>query len=308
MELSYHGRHQDASEVFQLLIKSSPWSPVGYLLRAAALESYMSDYSTFEPEEEFYALLDSAVQRAEELLAEEGDVAETHFFVGAAHFYRGFHYARKKEYLKTLAELAKAKGPLEETARLDSTFYDAYLGLGILEYLGTKAKDYLNPFASGEYDRSIEMIGLSGRGKYTSVLAREALVLALAGAARWSQAIEQAHALIDSFPTNRLFYWALIEIYRRKEDPEGVISIGYRLMELVEDGQPDHYYNQSLLRSYLADGHLQLRQYRECIKQCDAVLSLLRGRDLERRDSDVRADAVRIKRDAARALARKVDR
>lgn len=308
LELSYRGRFIDAADAFQLVIANSPSNPAGYFLKAAALESYMSDFSTFEPEEEFHTLLNQAIVKGEALLEHQEDYPEIHFFVGASHFYKGFHYARKKEYFKAFTRLTKAKPWLEEAVSIDSTCYDAYLGLGVLEYISARVKDYLIPFNSGNYKGPIQMISLATRGKYTHVIAEEALVVALAGISKWGEAIERATTLIEAYPQNRLFYWALIEIYKKKEDPEGVISIGYELLELVENGQADHYYNQSLVKSYLADAHFQLRQYRECIKQCDSVLSLVKGKNLDQRDRDVKKVVVEIKRQAARALAKKVDR
>lgn len=307
LELSYQGEFAEAAGIFGKMIENNPSNPVGYFLKAAALESYMSDFSTFEPEEEFYMLLDQAIVAGKTVLEEEDD-PEAQFVVGASHFFKGFHSGRKKRYLKALTELARAKPWLEGTVNIDSTFYDAYLGLGILEYLATRAKDYLIPFTTGKYESSIEMITLATRGKYTCVIAQEALVVALAGASKWNEAIERANSLMESYPQNRLFYWTLIEVYRRKEDSEGVISIGYDLLELVENGQPGHHYNQSLIRSYLAEAHLRLGGYRECIKQCDSVLSLLKGRDLDQRDKEVKEEAFKLRRRAARALVEKVDR
>jgi len=308
LEFSYHGEFSKAALVFQRVVDSDPSNPIGYFLKAAALESYMSDFSTFGPEKEFFDLLTQAVVKGKALLEEQDENPEVPFVIGASHFYRGFHCARKKEYLKALTELARAKPWLEKTVSVDSTFYDAYLGLGILEYLSAKAKDYLIPFISGKYERSIQMITLGTKGKYTSVIAEEALVVALAGSSRWSEAIERALLLIGSFPRNRLFYWALIEIYRRKEDPQGVISTGYELLELVKNGQPDHHYNQGLLRRYLAEAHLQLGEYRACIRQCDSVLSLLKDKNLDAQAEEVEKEAFKLKRQAARALAKKVDR
>ncbi len=267
----------------------------------------MSDFSTFELEEEFYALLDEAIEKGEALLEEKGD-AEARFFIGASHFYKGFHYARKKKYLNVFAELAKAKPWLEEAARIDSTFYDVYLGLGVLDYLAAKTKDYLIPFVGGAYEGPILTITLATKGKYTCVLAQEALVVALAGASRWDEAIERANSLIETYPRNRLFYWALIEIYKRKEDSEGVISIGNQLLELVKNGQPDHYYNRSLVYYDLAEAHFELGDNRECIKHCDSVFSLLEGRELSQRDRKVEEETVKLKRQAAKALAKRVDR
>ncbi len=268
----------------------------------------MSDFSTFEPEEEFHALLDQTIARGKALLKQKEDCSESHFFVGAAHFYKGFHSARKKEYFKSFSELARAKPHLEKAASIDSTFRDVYLGLGVLEYLGAKTKDYLVPFTSVDYEGAIQMITLATDGKYTSVIAHEALVVALAGASRWDEAIERANLLIESYPHNRLFYWALIEIHRRRESPAEAIAIGCRLLQLVENGQPEHYYNQCLVRSYLAEAQIQLGNERECIKQCDSILLLLNEETVDQRDREIRGKAIKLKRQAARAIAKKVDR
>lgn len=308
MESSYHGNFVDATEVFQTVIEKFPSSPVGYFLKAAALESYMSDFSTFEPEGEFYTLLDQAIEKGKSLLVNEANAPELHFFIGASYFYKGFHYARKKNYLKAFAELGRAKPWLKKAVAMDSTFYDAYLGLGILEYLAAKVKDYIVPFTSGKYDEPIQEISLATKGKYTYLVAQEALVIALAGASRWTEAIERATSLIEAYPKNRLFYWALVEIYRRKGDPEGVISIGYKLLELIREFQTNHYYNQSLIRSYLAEAHLQLGQPRECVRHCDSILSLLEEKDTDQNEREVRKAAMRLKHEAAKALLKKVDR
>jgi hypothetical protein len=151
------------------------------------------------------------------------------------------------------------------------------------------------------------MIRRATEGKYTGVIAEEALVLALAGASRWEEAERLAIGLIQSYPANRLFYWGLVEVYRMKNDPDGIISTGRALLEEIERGQPDHYHNQSLIRSYLAEAYLELGEVRECIKECDSALSLLEG-SVMKRDAELTCELVDVKRRAARALAKKVDR
>ncbi len=284
-----------------------PDHPSGYFLRAAALESYMSDFSTFELEEEFYSLLDTTIHRGKALLDGGASDAEIQFFVGAAHFYKGFHRARKREYLGAMTELARAKPWLDRVVSADSSFSDVYLGLGVLGYLSTKVKGFLIPFGSEGYEEPIRMMRRATEGKYTGVIAEEALVLALAGASKWDEAERLAMGLIRSYPTNRLFYWGLIEVYRMKKDPEGIMSIGRLLLDQIESGQPEHLYNQSLVRFYLAEAYLELGELRECVRECDSSLSLLEGGTLKR-DSELKEETANLKRKAARALAKKVDR
>ena len=268
----------------------------------------MSDFSTFEPEEEFHRLLDEAIARGKALVARNADDAELQFVIGASHFYKGFHHARKKEYIKAFGSLARAKPWLEDAVRIDSTYYDAYLGLGILEYLAVKVRDYIVPFIGGDYKESLRKIALATKGKFTGVIAEEAMVVALAGASQWDEAVKLAHYLIEIYPTNRLFYWALIEILKRKEDFGAMLGVAYDLLRLIEEDQPTHYYNQSLVRSYCAEAYVELGQYRECIRECDRALSLLEGENRDERSRELEAQIVRVKRQAAKALAVKVDR
>ncbi|RMG67724.1 MAG: tetratricopeptide repeat protein [Calditrichaeota bacterium] len=78
--------------------------------------------------------IDEAIQATKRFYQQTGDEVEYRFNLGLCYGIKGFYYGVERNYFKTYWFGKKGKGNLEKVVALDSTYEDAYLGLGIYHY------------------------------------------------------------------------------------------------------------------------------------------------------------------------------
>ena len=78
--------------------------------------------------------IDEALQATRAYYKKSENKVEYRFNLGLCYGIKGFYYGVERNYFKTYWFGKKGKGNLEKVVALDSTYYDAYLGLGIFHY------------------------------------------------------------------------------------------------------------------------------------------------------------------------------
>ena len=125
-----------AVKTFDKMIAMEPENPQAYFLKSATyFWMYSADMHNDQLGEEFKDLSFKAVEVAEAKLEEDEDDIDALFYLGGAYGSLGRYYGIKKSYLNAYWYGKKGVNILEEVIELDSTYYDAYLGLGIYHYL-----------------------------------------------------------------------------------------------------------------------------------------------------------------------------
>jgi tetratricopeptide (TPR) repeat protein len=136
IDLGTNLHYKESYEVFQKLIELEPDNPRGYFLRSAIyFWMFSEDMKNEEVGNKFRDLSYEAVEIAEAKLEENENDIEAKFFLGGAYGSLGRYYAMTKSFLNAYWYGKKGKNHLEEVVEMDSTYYDAYLGLGIYHYL-----------------------------------------------------------------------------------------------------------------------------------------------------------------------------
>jgi len=125
-----------ANEIFDRMIAMDPKNPQPYFLKSATyFWMFSSDMHNEALGEEFKDHSYKAVEVAEERLDENDEDIDARFYLGGAYGSLGRYYGIKKSYLNAYWYGKKGVNILEEVVEQDSTYYDAYLGLGIYHYL-----------------------------------------------------------------------------------------------------------------------------------------------------------------------------
>jgi len=129
-------QYEKAIDVFNEIIRLEPENPQGYFLKSAA---YFWIFSTDMHNEVIGDTLKNwsfrAVEVAEKKLEKNENDIDAMFYLGGAYGTLGRYYGLTGSYLKAYWYGKKGKNYLEDVVELDSTYYDAYLGLGIYHYL-----------------------------------------------------------------------------------------------------------------------------------------------------------------------------
>lgn len=142
------------------IIAAEPSNPVGYFLIGAIYQIISERFRNDNFRETVDENLDMAIELCKKKKKIEPDNPDYYFIEGAAYGYRGLHRALHGSWWGAFRDGLHCKSNLEKTLELDSTYYDAYLGLGCYYYFKTvKAKDFLwLPFISDNREKGMTLI------------------------------------------------------------------------------------------------------------------------------------------------------
>ena len=126
---------EKSEKIFNSLIEKYPDAPAGYHFKSIPyLWKYLdnkndSDYVSF------INLSDSTIKKANDLL--ESDSVDTflYYILGSSYSYRAVAFTRQESYLDAVLATKKSFSYLNNTVLIDSTYYDAYMGLGLFNFM-----------------------------------------------------------------------------------------------------------------------------------------------------------------------------
>jgi tetratricopeptide (TPR) repeat protein len=160
-------QYKEASDTFERMIALAPNDPRGYFLRSAVyFWMYSADMHNEELGEKFKNLSYEAVEVAEQQLDKNPDDIDALFYLGGAYGSLGRYYGMKQSYLKAYWYGKKGVNILEDVIERDSTYYDAYLGLGIYHYLADILPRFVKMLSfllgiDGDRERGIHELNLA---------------------------------------------------------------------------------------------------------------------------------------------------
>jgi len=129
-------KYDQAAQVFDKIIEMQPDNPQGYFLKSAVyFWMFSADMHNEELGNKFKEFSDQAVDVAEKRLEENENDLDALFYLGGAYGSLGRYYGMTRSYLKAYWYGKKGNNILQDVVERDSTYYDAYLGLGIFNYL-----------------------------------------------------------------------------------------------------------------------------------------------------------------------------
>jgi len=210
IDLGSNLHYKESYEVFQELIELEPKNPRGYFLRSAIyFWMFSEDIKNEEVGEKFRDLSFEAVEIAEARLEENENDIDAMFFLGGAYGSLGRYYAMTKSFLNAYWYGKKGKNYLEDVVELDSTYYDAYLGLGIYHYLADILPRFVKILSfilgiEGDKEQGIQEIKLAAeKGFYTKTEAMFFLgALYTYREEKYEEAIEIFNELLEKYPQN----------------------------------------------------------------------------------------------------------
>jgi tetratricopeptide (TPR) repeat protein len=292
-QLAYEERYEEARKEFQMVINLDEESPSGYFFQAGLLGLFMNDFMTLEPEEEFLQYINEAEIRAKKQIemagiSENNDfqsfendssrqaLAWSYFYLGGSYGYRAFHHHQKKSYLNALSDVMKAAESLKKAIEIDSTLYDAYMGVGGYHYFINELWGVI-PFVGADSEQGIQEVKLAmEKGRYSRIAAKDGLVLILLREEEYTSALKLTLDLIGEYPRNRTFTWTLAKVFKEMGDWERALQTYEKLQEFIQEGQPDNLYNLLSCKVEIARVYIQLNRERESIAICRQILDQIK--------------------------------
>jgi tetratricopeptide (TPR) repeat protein len=169
-------QYEKAIAAFDQLIRAEPENPRGYFLKSAAyFWMFSADMHNQQIGDIFKQISYQAVDVAEKRLEENKQDINALFYLGGAYGSLGRYYGMTYSYLKSYWYGKKGVKYLEQVVELDSTYYDAYLGLGIYHYLADVLPKFVKVLSfilglQGDHDLGIAELQLTAeRGVYARI-------------------------------------------------------------------------------------------------------------------------------------------
>ncbi len=244
MEWTINGQFARAEHFLQKKIAAtdSALAPCFYL--SSVLNSKMTDRESYGEAPHFVRLLHFIIRKStQSLQADPTDslLARLYFYRGSAYGYLAYYQGQTGQWFKALKNGLKAVDNLKKAVALDSTLYDAYLGLGTYKYWrSTKLKFALwLPFVPDTREEGIRDIKRAlrspSRGRY---MAMHQLIYILTDYGKYDEALAYAQEAVKAFPNSIFMQWAYAHTYFKAHRYPQALMAYEHLLELIE-AQPE---------------------------------------------------------------------
>jgi len=289
IEATLNENYLYAESRFKKIISSDSQNPAGYFFLGALYQAEMMDYENDFKEEEFYSNLKTAIKLAKKRISCENDTPWDYLYLGNSYGYLGVYKARKGSWWSAFRNALEAKSAYKKAVELDSTLYDAYLGLGSYHYwtsFFTKSFAWL-PFFADERKRGVEELKLAAeKSLFSKVAALNALIWIYINEKDYPKAIQLAEKLQQEYPEGKIFLWALATAYYEKYDWDKAIECYTLITSKLKDNPEENYYNLIECKYRIADSYFNSGDFAECILVCQEALSYNLDSETEERQEE----------------------
>lgn len=185
IQQAFNWEYEASKQTFKKILELDADSPAGhFLLGALTLNTmqYFDPLKTKDEEKFVYDSFESAIAKADRVLAKRPEDFQAVFFKGAAHGFRGILRLQKAEFLSAASDARIGKAQMDLAIKLNPKFYDAYMGLGMYNYFMDALPSLIKFLKAllfvpgGDRVKGLEQIELSAeKGTYCSVYAKVVL-------------------------------------------------------------------------------------------------------------------------------------
>ncbi len=219
-----------------------------YFYLASVLNSKMTHFENQADEALFlYALNRVISTTAPEQLGNGKEArARAFFFRGSAFGYKAFYEGQNGNWLDAVKDGLKSVDNLKQAVELDSTLYDAYLGIGVYQYWRSTKLKYLlwMPFIEDTRLQGIENIRkAAAKSEHSRYMAMHQLIYILLNYGNKDEALGYAREVIRTYPKSTFMWWAYAHTwYMRHEYPKAIAAYRHLLtmLKTLPEQNPSH--------------------------------------------------------------------
>ncbi len=211
---------------------------------ASVLNSKMNYQESLDDSKQFEQLLQYIIHRVNKQLNQhplpEDSLARLYFYRGSAYGYLAYFEGQTAQWFKAFKDGLKAIRDLEAAVQIDSTLYQAYLGLGTYKYWrSTKLKAILwLPFIKDLRKEGIADIKHALHDQsIRRYMAMHQLIYILIDYQHYDETLMYAQQAIQRFPKSPFMWWAYAHVYFKSHNYPKALKAYQHLLTLIE-GQP----------------------------------------------------------------------
>lgn len=222
VDLVYQMKFDEGIAQFDEIIKQNPHNPLGYFLRASSSYWFiLSDMQDSEKVDQFKEECQNAIDVAKEKLKQNQNDLDARFYLGSLYTVLGAYEGLNHHWWSAYWKSKKGKDHLNQVIEKDSTYYDAYLGLGMYHYYAETVPQILKMMSfilgiDANRKKGLEEIQLAAdKGKYTKIQALFCLAdINLRLEKNYWKAYGLFRALNAQYPHNLIFKIGLGKCYQ----------------------------------------------------------------------------------------------
>ena len=263
--------YKDADSIFTIVAEKFPAHPAGPLYRAAVMQAYAIDFSIPVDREKFDSLLAQGRERAAGLNSPWRE-----YFLGTADGYEAYACADDGDWMGAVKHGMSSADEFETLIKRDSSFYDAYVGIGTYYYWSARKTSFLRwlPFVPDHRKLGIEMlVAAANRSEYNRYAAMSALVSVFLDAEQYDQAEAWSVRGLKSYPENRIFLWGLATALDREHHPDTAVHAYERLLQNLIRSNAPHPYDKIVCTLNLAKTDLAIQDTASALEQLEQIHS-----------------------------------
>jgi tetratricopeptide (TPR) repeat protein len=286
IDYTYTSQFDSADAVFRELEEYLPGHPAPYFYQMGALQSRMMDFETRRWEQAFFQTAEKALAAGEALIRSGSADALVYFYIGSTYNYQGLYQARKGSYLSGLSNARKGAGYLEEALRMDSTLYDAYMGLGSYKYWSGRVTRYLKwiPGIRDEREKGIGMLQTAvSKGTFSRWVGTNTLAWIEYDREAYDSALSLFQEGLKRYPESRFFLWGAADTYFRMGRFREAVQAYHEVLRSVMDMPGRNGYNEVVCRFKLIKSLMAMEAYGPALVQCNKILEKSLNEETARR-------------------------
>jgi len=248
--LTYEEKYDEAEALFAQLTQKYPDHPCGPFFVAVTLYGCMKDRENFLQADRFYDNIKTSINLADKLRDNNREDAWAYYFMGAANFYWAFLDIAKGKKWSVLQKGLRGKNLTKRCVDLDSTNYDALVGLGSYQYWGSVETEGFNwlPFIGDNRVEGLKNLQIAAeKSLFSQDLARTIMVMVYAHEKEYDHALALNDSLLHNYPECKMYMWADAFTLYSAERYEDAIESYTTLLNRILDEKEYQLNNYNLL-------------------------------------------------------------
>jgi tetratricopeptide (TPR) repeat protein len=239
-----------ADSLYRDIAKQYPNNPAGYLYQAAVLQAQAVDFDVPIDRIKFDSLLELGRKYANNIKSPWND-----YFLATADGYEAYERVEHGDWFGGVRKGMSSASKYEELLEKDSTFYDAYVGIGTYYYWRSRKTAFLRwlPFVKDDRELGVNLLIIGAeKSGYNRFAAMSALVSIYLDAGEYKKAEEWSRRGIESYPENRVFLWGLATAYDRLNQNADAVQAYSNILQNIRHINFSHPYSEIVCRLNLA--------------------------------------------------------
>jgi hypothetical protein len=271
IDLILNQEYNRADSLFNVVIIRYPDHPAGFLYKDAVLQAYAMDFDVPVERQKFDSLLELGRKKAQRI---ESPWRE--YFLGTADGYEAYEKVERGDWFGGVRKGMASASWFEDIIEKDSSFYDAYVGVGAYYYWSSRKTAFIRwlPFIKDYREQGIGMLVTGAElSEYNRFAAISALVSIYLDAEEYKKVEEWSRYGLKFYPKNRVFLWGLATALDRQKCFRDAVVAYDCLLENILNVHAPNTYGEIVCRLNLAKSKLAIEDTTGVLNHLHIILS-----------------------------------